>query len=126
MNFKKLEVYLKKMRKYSPKRKKITETIARLGAKLAEKEDMSINDIHRLLNNLIKIKDNPKPISIKTEKIEAIKSKIKGAPKKPIQIADKKLIHQQKILFYSYMLQSSLQFLLSLFYLSTKNNVKAL
>ena len=66
--------YIKNVRRYYGKMEKIKESIAKSEAKLAGNE--SQNEIHKALDALIKIKDNPNPISLQRERIGAIKSSV--------------------------------------------------
>lgn len=66
--------YIKKVKRYYGKMENLKESIAKSEAKLAENE--SPNEIHKALDALIKLKDNPEPISLQREMIDAVKSSV--------------------------------------------------
>ena len=66
--------YINKVKRYYGKMEDLKESIARSEAKLAGNE--SPDEIHKALDALIKIKDDPKPISLQRERIDAIKGKV--------------------------------------------------
>ena len=66
--------YINKVKRYYSKMEELKESIAKSEAKLAGNENPG--EIHKALDALINIKDNPKPISLQRERIDAIKSNV--------------------------------------------------